>query len=135
MPHSAPSQPRRAQNGKRQSGATSDRLPLSQPKLEFLPLDDAKPNPRTPRQHDPQQILAIARNFDACGFTAPILIDRDRTIIAGHDRLEAAKLLGLSIIPAMRFERLTKAQARAYQIADSRLTEWSALDDINLETK
>jgi len=135
MPHATPSQPRRAQNGKRPSGAASDRLPLSQPKLEFLPLDDAKPNPRTPRQHDPQQILAIARNVDASGFTAPILIDRDSTIIAGHGRLEAAKLLGLSVIPLIRLERLTKAQAGAYQIADGRLTEWSALDDINLETK
>ena len=42
-------------------------------------------------------------------------------IIAGHGRIEAAKLLGLDRVPVIRIEHLTDAQKRAYIIADNKL--------------
>ena len=49
-------------------------------------------------------------------------------MIAGHGRVLAAKLLGLTEVPAIRLQHLTEAQARAFMIADNRLTEKSAWD-------
>ena len=50
-------------------------------------------------------------------------------LIAGHGRVEAAKLLGLNEVPTICLEHLTPAQARAFMIADNRLTEISVWDD------
>ena len=115
--------------GTRKASESGSNGSVQHGKFEFLPIEDLKPDPRNPRQHDRQQILAIAKSVDAFGFNAPILIDRDRVIIAGHGRLEAARLLGLKIVPTVRLEHLTKAQARAYQLADNQLTDRSTWDD------
>jgi hypothetical protein len=66
------------------------------------------------------------RSMKEFGFTAPILIDADNQIIAGHARAEAAKRLGLSPVPCLRLGHLTEAQKRAYLIADNRLAEKGA---------
>ena len=50
------------------------------------------PHPHNPRRHTREQIRAIAKSIEAFGFNAPILIDKNRQILAGHGRWEAAKL-------------------------------------------
>jgi hypothetical protein len=55
------------------------------------------------------------------GFTNPILIGDDNGIIAGHGRVEAAKLLGMESVPTLRLSHLDAAQRRAYVIADNKL--------------
>ena len=55
------------------------------------------------------------------GWTNPILIDENAGILAGHGRLLAARKLGLSEVPVIRFEHLSEAQKRAYLIADNQL--------------
>src|SRR3546814_3058560 len=62
------------------------------------------------------------------GFTNPILIDGAGTIIAGHARVEAAKLRGMSHVPVRVIDHLTPAQLRAYVIADNRLAERAGWD-------
>jgi ParB-like chromosome segregation protein Spo0J len=47
----------------------------------------------------------IADSIVACGFATPVLIDENSMLLAGHGRLEAAKLLGLERIPAISFLR------------------------------
>jgi hypothetical protein len=74
-------------------------------------------------------VLALARSIDAFGFNAPILIDRDRKIVAGHARWEAARHLGLALVPVIRLKHLSKAQARAYMLADNKLTDRSGWDN------
>lgn len=103
-----------------------------QGKLEFLPTTDLIPDPNNPRNHDREQIRAIARSIEAFGFNAPILIDRHRTIVAGHGRWEAAKLLGLRLVSVIRLEHLTEAQAQAYRLADNQLTDRSTWDDVKV---
>jgi DNA modification methylase len=63
---------------------------------------------------------------------APILVDRNRKILAGHGRFEAAKLLGLSQIPVIFLEHLTEAQAKAYALADNQLHDRSTWDDFKV---
>jgi len=57
------------------------------------------------------------------GFTSPVLIDRDDTIIAGDGRVEAAKQLDMDQVPTIRLESLSSLQVQAYVLADNRLAE------------
>lgn len=93
------------------------------------PLADLKPDPRNPRLHDKRQVKQIARSIKAFGFNVPLLIDRDLNVIAGHGRLLAAKELGIDEVPTIQLEHLSEAQAKAFMIADNRLTDTSVWDD------
>jgi DNA modification methylase len=75
------------------------------------------------RTHSNHQIRQIADSIKAFGFTNPVLIDRNNTIIAGHGRVEAARSLGMDQVPTIRLESLSEDQIRAYVIADNRLAE------------
>ncbi|WIW47857.1 DNA methyltransferase [Bradyrhizobium sp. 62B] len=90
------------------------------------------PSPENPRKHPRKQIQAIARSIEAFGFATPILVDRHNVVIAGHGRLEAAKLLDLSEVPIIRLEHLTPAQVTAFRIADNRLVDCSDWDEATL---
>ena len=103
--------------------------PLQRAELTFLATTDLKPDPRNPRKHDRAQIRAIARSIEAFGFNAPILINKKKQIIAGHGRFEAAKLSGCTQVPVICLEHLTEDQARAYMLADNKLTDRSSWDD------
>jgi DNA modification methylase len=94
-----------------------------------VPIATLKPNPRNPRIHSTAQVEAIAKSIDTFGFTAPILVDGNDTIIAGHARYLAAKRRGLESVPVIRLEHLTPAQAQAYMLADNKLNERSEWDE------
>ncbi|WP_243288740.1 site-specific DNA-methyltransferase [Geothrix terrae] len=93
------------------------------------PLGEISPDPRNPRKHSPRQITKIARSIETWGFNVPILVDRNGQIVAGHGRLQAAQKLGWEAVPTIMLEHLTENQAKAYRIADNRLTEISEWDD------
>src|ERR1700675_781744 len=101
-------------------------------KFELLPTSALTPHPRNPRKHTRDQIRAIARSIDAFGFNAPILIDKDKKIVAGHGRYEAAKYLGHAQVPVIWLNHLSEVQARAYMLADNKLTDRSSWDDAAL---
>ena len=67
--------------------------------------------------------------MEAFGFNAPILIDKQKQIIAGHGRFEAAKLNGYARVPVISLEHLSEAQAKAYMLADNKLTDRSGWND------
>jgi len=73
------------------------------------------------RTHSPEQIEQIVKSMKEFGFTNPLLIDENNTIIAGHGRLEAALLLGLTHVPCIILDGLTEEQKAAYVIADNKL--------------
>ena len=50
-----------------------------------------------------------------------MLIDRENTILAGHGRAEAARLLGMTAVPCLRIEHMSEAEKRAYVLADNKL--------------
>jgi DNA modification methylase len=98
----------------------------------LLPTATLTPHPRNPRKHPREQIRAIARSIEAFGFNAPILIDKDRQIVAGHGRYEAAKFLGNAEVPVVYLNHLSETQAKAYMLADNQLTDRSSWDDATL---
>jgi hypothetical protein len=58
---------------------------------------------------------------NANGFTNPILADLDGHIIAGHGRLQAARVLGLTEVPTIILPGLSETQKRALRIADNKI--------------
>jgi len=75
------------------------------------------------RTHGIDQVAQIAASIREFGFNQPILIDETSTIIAGHGRLAAADILGLSSVPCIRLSHLNENQRRAYIIADNKIAE------------
>jgi len=87
-----------------------------------------RPYARNARTHSKSQIRKIAETIREFGFTNPVLLDRSDTIVAGHGRVEAAKLLGMTEVPTIRLEALTPAQIQAYVLTDNRLAEDAGWD-------
>lgn len=87
-----------------------------------------RPHPRNARTHTKEQIAKLADAIRTFGFNSPILIDATNQIICGHARVEAAKLLGMSLVQAIRIEHLSDSQIRAYIIADNKLAELAGWD-------
>src|SRR5438105_10855811 len=98
-------------------------------KIVYCRIDTLKPDPANPRRHTKRQIQQIADSIKTFGFNVPILIDRDGNVVAGHGRLLACRLLGITEVPTLCLDHLTAAQARVFMIADNRLTEIAAWDD------
>jgi DNA modification methylase len=86
------------------------------------------PRAKNPRTHTRKQLKQIAASIKEFGFINPILIDGTGGIIAGHGRVEAAKLAGMTDLPTVRVDHLTPAQIRAYVIADNRIAENAGWD-------
>jgi site-specific DNA-methyltransferase (adenine-specific) len=112
------------------------------PKIETRLVADLIPYAANSRTHSDAQVAQIAASIKEFGWTNPILIDDDNTIIAGHGRLLAARKLGMEEVPAIILDHLTKAQQRALVIADNQLAlnaGWdmdmlkAEIEDLNLE--
>lgn len=103
--------------------------------LLTLNIDQLKPYPKNARQHSKKQIERIAESIKEFGFTLPILINKEQMILAGHGRVEAARILGIAEVPVIMHEHLTEKQQRAYILADNRLAELSKWDNAILKNE
>src|SRR6188472_3161636 len=104
------------------SSNTTSRSNLTIVYQDIAALNPRKSNPRT---HSKKQIEQLAR---AITRTNPVLVDDANGIIAGHGRVAAAKLVGLSQVPTVRLSAMSEAEIRAYVIADNRLAENAGWD-------
>jgi DNA modification methylase len=102
---------------------------MTHPQITYCSPDALKPRPNNPRTHTRRQVSQIADSIARFGFTIPVLVDQTNTIIAGHGRVMAAKLLNLTSIPVLRREDLSDADIRAYVIADNKLAERAGWDE------
>ena len=98
-------------------------------RIDWVAIEQLKLDPHNPRLHADRQVKQIAHSIKAFGFNVPVLADRESKVLAGHGRVHAARRLGLHDIPVIRLEHLTAEQARAFSIADNRLSETSSWDD------
>jgi len=71
------------------------------PAIELRSVAELRPGARNPRTHSKKQIRQIAASIRQFGFVNPVLVDAAGGVVAGHGRLEAAKLLGLTAMPPM----------------------------------
>ena len=97
-------------------------------RMELRPVSELIPYARNAREHSEVQIRQLRSSLREFGFVAPMLIDAQGNILAGHGRLAAAAAEGLERVPCVLVEHLTATQRRAYILADNRLAEQASWD-------
>ena len=97
-------------------------------KITYRKTGDLIPYAGNARTHSDKQIAQIAASIRQFGFTNPVLIDENGSIVAGHGRVAAAKQLGIAEVPTIALGHLTPVERRAYVIADNRLAELAGWD-------
>lgn len=108
---------------------SSGRRALHDLEIVIRSIASLKPNPRNARTHSRRQIQKIAESIARFGFNSPVLIDENFEIIVGHGRVEAAKLVGLTEVPTVCLKHMSKAEQRAYALADNRLATEAGWDE------
>ena len=94
-------------------------------KVVQTPIANLKPYEHNNRIHSKSSGARPKNGIDTFGFVVPIIATSDGEIIAGHGRLEAAKVLGLKTVPVVFLDHLSAAEIRALRIADNKLAELS----------
>lgn len=107
----------------------SSRRHLATALVHYRRIADLTLDPKNARLHPDWQIAQIAESIRVFGFVNPVLVDSRGKPLAGHGRIAAAKKLGYTEVPTICVSHLTEAQARAFAIADNRLTDNSKWDD------
>ena len=97
-------------------------------RYEYWPIAKLKRFKGNAKIHPEAQVDDLARSIERFGFVMPILIRESGEIIAGHGRLDAAVRLGMAAVPVIVNDALTPDQARAYRIADNKLSEGGIWD-------
>lgn len=85
-------------------------------------------HPHNVRTHSKKQTQLIATSIREFGFLSPVIADEHGIILAGHGRVEAAKLAGLTHVPVVRADQLSSEQKRAYVLADNKIAEHAGWD-------
>ena len=116
---------RLASKGQRTSGGCAPRPEprATHVRVRTLPIRQIKLNPRNSRTHSSKQIRQIANSMVAFGFTNPLLVNEDGTLIAGEGRYKAAQRLGLATVPVIVLAGLSPARQRALAIADNKIAQ------------
>jgi 16S rRNA G966 N2-methylase RsmD len=90
-------------------------------KVEKWDITRLTPYARNSRTHSDEQIGQIAASIKEWGWTTPVLVDEQGSIIAGHGRTLAAQRLKMTEVPVMVAKGWSDAKKRAYVIADNKL--------------
>ena len=98
-------------------------------KVERRDISGLIPYDRNAKLHPDSQIDQLANSIREWGWTIPILIDENDTVLAGHGRLYAAQQLGLTDVPCMVAEGWSEDKKKAYIIADNKLAEKGGWDN------
>ena len=100
--------------------------------IQFWPLERLIPYEKNPRTHSHKQVKQIARSLKKFGFVNPLIVDENSGLLAGHGRLLAARLLGLTEVPVIAVDHLTEIEKQAYIVADNKLALNADWDDQKL---
>ena len=103
-------------------------------KLETLKLTDVFPYENNPRKND-DAVNAVAESIKQCSYIAPIIVDENHVIIAGHTRFKALTALGVEEVPCLICDGLTDEQKKKYRYLDNKTGEKATWDLLKLETE
>ena len=99
-------------------------------------VSEIRPYEKNNKKHPKSQIEDIAESIKQFGFKQPIVVDKNKVIIIGHGRFEAAKMLGFKTVPCVVADDLTEEQVKKLRIVDNKTneSEWD-IDSLMLELK
>lgn len=92
-----------------------------------IKIDELNPYENNPRKND-EAVKYVAESIRQFGFKVPIVVDGDNTIIAGHTRFKAARMLNLEDVPCIVADDLTPEQIKAFRLADNKVSEKAEWD-------
>ena len=87
-----------------------------------VPIDDLRPDPANPRRISDAELDSLTRSIRQFGFVDPVIARlEDKSVIGGHQRLLAARRLGLASVPVILLD-LSGDQARLLNLALNRIS-------------
>ncbi len=90
--------------------------------VEDVAIDLLRPDPANPRRISDDELDALERSLRQFGFVQPVLARRhDGIVIGGHQRLVAARRLGLTSVPVIYLD-LTPEHARLLGLALNKIS-------------
>lgn len=92
-----------------------------------MPIGDIKPYPNNPRRND-DAVAAVVESIKQCGYCAPIVVDEDGVVLAGHTRLKALKKLGRKEAEVCVKTGMTEEQKKKYRLLDNKTSEIAGWD-------
>ena len=95
--------------------------------IETRRLSDIKPYPNNPRKND-NAVDGVAESIKQCGYCAPIIVDENGIILAGHTRLKALKKLGWKEAEVVVRDGLSEEQKKKYRLLDNKTGEIALWD-------
>lgn len=95
--------------------------------LVVISLQEIHPYESNPRIND-GAVSTVAESIRQCGYIAPIIVDEDGVILAGHTRYKALQKLGYAECQVAVVAGLTEEQKRKYRILDNKTGEIAAWD-------
>ena len=94
-------------------------------------LDEIKPYANNPRIND-AAVDDVAESIRQCTYIAPIIIDENGVILAGHTRYKALRKLGYAECEVIEVTGLTEEQKKKYRLYDNKTSEFSDWDQKKL---
>lgn len=95
--------------------------------LETKNLTEIHPYSGNPRKND-NAVEAVAESIRQCGYVAPIIVDEEGVILAGHTRYKALQKVGYTEAQVIVKEGLTEAQKKKYRLLDNKTGELASWD-------
>lgn len=96
---------------------------MEQLNIKYKQIKELKPYKKNAKKHTKEQVEKIANSIKEFGFTQPVIIDKNNSVVAGHGRILGAKKAGLKQVPTVCLEELTEEQIKAYRLVDNKLNE------------
>lgn len=104
--------------------------------ITLVGINEIKTNPLNPNVHSDEQIQKLCELIAYQGFRSPLIIsNRCGLLIAGHGRLEAAKMLGFEQLPVIFQDFDSEEQEYTSMISDNAVATWAQLDLSKINTQ
>jgi len=106
------------------------------PNLKTIPIEHLVPYAKNPRKIQ-KGVPLVVESIKSFGFNVPITINNmmDKIIVSGHTRYEAAKRLGMTVVPYIELNHLNDLDIRKFRIADNRSSDESEWDKVLLRNE
>ena len=95
--------------------------------IKKIKLADIKPYENNARIND-DAVDYVVKSIEQCEYIAPIILDENNVILAGHTRYKALKKLGYDEAECVIKEGLSDDQKRKYRLLDNKTTEFADWD-------